>query len=597
MTNASNLPLRILFILVLGLSSFQIFSQTDADLYCTANNGCGTYISDVTIGTLVNNGTACSSNGYGNYTTMSYSAVTGSVFNISVTASGATGTSVLKIYIDWNKDYDLTDAGESIALNGSPGAGPYTANVTVPMNANIGFTRIRIRIGNNTVTPCTYAAVGETEDYTLNILPAITVNSVSPSILCVGSQVYVAYTTTITFNPGNVFTLQLSDDYGSFASPTDIGTISNTGSGVMTAVIPNTVFFGTAYRLRIVANDPVCTSLDNGQDLIVSMPPDLQLNPPTICAPVSVDITTIWTDINYTNCVVNYWADEACTLPIADPTSITVSGTYYIQAIEVDGGCIDIEPVVVAISESPVVYAGSNQVMIEGDSVQLTGSATGGTTPYTVTWFPVEGLSNSTIFQPWAYPNGTITYTLIVTDVHGCVGTDDVIVAVGSGLTGTVQGNVKYANNASTPMTNTTVYLKNSIGVIVYQTTTDANGNYGIIDVSPGTYTLSASCSKPWGGVNAIDALLIMKHFVAMTPLSGIKLTVADVDGSGFVNAIDALTAMKRFVGMQTSFVVGNWAFEEFSVTVDFSQTITQNIKALCFGDVDGSFTPSLIAD
>jgi hypothetical protein len=111
--------------------------------------------------------------------------------------------------------------------------------------------------------------------------------------------------------------------------------------------------------------------------------------------------------------------------------------------------------------------------------------------------------------------------------------------------------------------------------------------------VNQGAYKVSVTSTKPWGGANAVDALLIMKHFVAMSLLTGINLTVADVDGSGYANAVDALTTMKRFVGMQSYFSVGDWSFQEFWVTVGPGQTITQNIKGLCTGDVDNSFIPA----
>src|SRR6267154_21370 len=40
----------------------------------------------------------------------------------------------------------------------------------------------------------------------------------------------VAFSFTGTFNPGNIFTAQLSDDIGSFASPVILGTLSFAGA-------------------------------------------------------------------------------------------------------------------------------------------------------------------------------------------------------------------------------------------------------------------------------------------------------------------------------------------------------------------------------
>ena len=74
--------------------------------------------------------------------------------------------------------------------------------------------------------------------------------------------------------------------------------------------------------------------------------------------------------------------------------------------------------------------------------VVITGSASGGTSPFTYSWSPTTGLDNPNIAQPTASPTTTTTYTLTVTGDDGCTDTDDVIVYVNSNYTtpGTVTG-------------------------------------------------------------------------------------------------------------------------------------------------------------
>ena len=88
----------------------------------------------------------------------------------------------------------------------------------------------------------------------------ITVGTVTPTSLCAGDLIVVPYTRTGAFNAGNVFTAQLSDATGSFAVPTDIGTIISTNSGTIAATIPPATPNGTNYRIRIVSSDPAVTS-------------------------------------------------------------------------------------------------------------------------------------------------------------------------------------------------------------------------------------------------------------------------------------------------------------------------------------------------
>ncbi|HLP20241.1 MAG TPA: PCMD domain-containing protein, partial [Chitinophagales bacterium] len=83
------------------------------------------------------------------------------------------------------------------------------------------------------------------------------------------ATVSVPFTTSGTFNNGNVFTAQLSDDAGQFGSPTPIGTLTATISGTITATIPHTTTAGAGYRIRVVSSSPVVLGSDNGADITV----------------------------------------------------------------------------------------------------------------------------------------------------------------------------------------------------------------------------------------------------------------------------------------------------------------------------------------
>lgn len=83
------------------------------------------------------------------------------------------------------------------------------------------------------------------------------------------ATVSVPYTTSGTFNSGNTFTAQLSDASGSFTSPTNIGSVSATTSGTVTASIPSSTLAGTGYRIRVISTNPVVLGSDNGTDLTV----------------------------------------------------------------------------------------------------------------------------------------------------------------------------------------------------------------------------------------------------------------------------------------------------------------------------------------
>ena len=156
---------------------------------------------------------------------------------------------------------------------------------------------------------------------------------------------------------------------------------------------------------------------------------------------------------------------------------------------------------------------------------------------------------------------------------------------------GSVTGLVRYGNNAQTALNNSTVLLKNTLGATVATATSGSNGSFSMNNVVPGSYTLEVSTTKPWGGVTASDALLAVRHATGAVLQTGLRLVACDVNGNGAVNSGDALLINRRFSGSITTFSVGSWYFQQPAVTVT-SGALTQNISAICYGDVNASYSP-----
>jgi PKD repeat protein len=166
-----------------------------------------------------------------------------------------------------------------------------------------------------------------------------------------------------------------------------------------------------------------------------------------------------------------------------------------------------------------------------------------------------------------------------------------------------VSGEVTYDNAIFSPLSNIPVSLYSG-NTLVATATTTSTGHYEFDSLAPGVYHIHCASDAPWGGVNAADALLILKHFVGMTFLHGLPLAAANVDGSVSVNATDALLTARRFVGMINSFAVGDWVFEKPNIILNANMNFVVNIKGLCYGDVNGSNTlqglkngPSLVLE
>jgi hypothetical protein len=127
-------------------------------------------------------------------------------------------------------------------------------------------------------------------------------------------------------------------------------------------------------------------------------------------------------------------------------------------------------------------------------------------------------------------------------------------------------------------------------------TLSDGAGNYTLSLTGGGSYTVTptkAALAPGSSGINTVDVIAVQQHFLNITPLTGCRLTAADVNGNGRVDTID-VTAINRFYLGQTSGIgnVGKYQFIPTSRSypgIGGNQT-GQNYDALIFGDVASHF-------
>jgi len=99
--------------------------------------------------------------------------------------------------------------------------------------------------------------------------PTVTTSSISGSPFCPSDLIDIPYTVANAFNGGNVFTAELSDSLGDFSTPTNIGSVNGTVSGIIYTVLSANAEPGTGYRIRVTASDPSTSGVDNGLDLVI----------------------------------------------------------------------------------------------------------------------------------------------------------------------------------------------------------------------------------------------------------------------------------------------------------------------------------------
>ncbi|MFN4812772.1 MAG: T9SS type A sorting domain-containing protein [Bacteroidota bacterium] len=101
----------------------------------------------------------------------------------------------------------------------------------------------------------------------------IVIDTITSIPFCKLDTFQVYYTATGTYNPGNVFDVQLSDSVGNFTNAVLIGQLTSTASsGFISCVVPSTVLNGLGYRMRIQSSDLPATSNDNGFNIPIVSP-------------------------------------------------------------------------------------------------------------------------------------------------------------------------------------------------------------------------------------------------------------------------------------------------------------------------------------
>lgn len=329
-------------------------------------------------------------------------------WNVSGTTASPISTANVKISLS-------TDGGNTfptVLLASTPNDG--SQSITVPA---VATTQARIKV--EAVGNIFFDMSNANFTITSSAFTSITTSSIAVTNYCAGSSLNVSFSTNGSANAGNVFTAQLSNSSGSFASPVNIGTLTSTSAGTITCALPSGTSTGTGYRIRVVSSNPVVTGSDNGANLTISGQVGAAGNPQsaftTYCAniPITITVGTI------TNATTYNW-------------TVTNGGV-------INSGQGTTQITVVYPSGQPTT---SSTISVYGSNANCTGSTgsttlTISTTPNTPTANAVSGCANTSInlsgspaavpgsttasysvANPYSGPSTTYTYTL--TTPFGC---------------------------------------------------------------------------------------------------------------------------------------------------------------------------------
>uniref|UniRef100_UPI0026098737 T9SS type B sorting domain-containing protein n=1 Tax=Flavobacterium sp. TaxID=239 RepID=UPI0026098737 len=173
-----------------------------------------------------------------------------------------------------------------------------------------------------------------------------------------------------------------------------------------------------------------CTDIEAVVVTINPTPVLVITNPAAVCAPTTIDITAAAVTAGSTGGgVLSYWVDAAATAtPLATPSAVATSGTYYIKSTV--GSCTDIEPVVVTINPTPVLVITNPPAACAPNTVNITAAAvTAGSTGGGVLTYWVDAAATTT---PLATPSAVATSGTyyIKSSLGSCTDIEPVVVVI-----------------------------------------------------------------------------------------------------------------------------------------------------------------------
>ncbi|HAS46275.1 MAG TPA: hypothetical protein DCS93_37690 [Microscillaceae bacterium] len=230
---------------IINAGGQQVTSEDDFVVYCIsgATNPADSRIDSVGFGDIQNvTDTACAI--YSDFTNVSTKVVAGATYPLGVKAGtcGGNFSKIVKVFIDWNQDGDFDDDNELLGTSTAivePGV--FDTLVTIPADAKLGKTRMRI-VARETTLPdvvqsCDLFTWGETEDYTIEVLPTPVLKTFYPKKGVVGTPVFVLGEDLLPFPASEAYKLKFNGVASTIKFHKDFKIVTRVPAGATTGKI------------------------------------------------------------------------------------------------------------------------------------------------------------------------------------------------------------------------------------------------------------------------------------------------------------------------------------------------------------------------
>lgn len=475
-----------------------------------------------------------------------------------------------------------------------------TGTTTTTFTPNFGSAGTYYVVCESTYpAPC---GVVTSNEVVINVVSnTITTSAISGSPFCAGASVSVPYTIAGTYTGGNVFTAQLSNSSGSFASPTDIGTATSTAAGTITATIPAGATTGAGYRIRVISTTPAITGNDNGTNLTINaqVTPSVTIAITTGANPSCTGSTVIFTPTPTNGGTPSYqWKVNG---------SNTLTGSTYSTTTLTTGDVVSCVMTTSATCPSVSTATSTGITMTVNAVPSISGTlAVCGSTTTTLTGSPAGGTwssgtpANATVVSGTGVVTGVATGTSVITYTYsGCSNTATVNVTaptITGTLTTTPGGNTTLTGaptGGTWSSADDAIATINSSGVVAgvaegsVNITYTASGCSKTVSVTisngpcldEGFTSYTAPAGWTFTGITSGSTYTSATYFGLASPSIKLENTGQRIETPTFTNAAELSFYCFVQTGFTSSLLIEGWDGSTW-LTIDNNSTLPQSDAA-----------------
>ena len=252
---------------------------------------------------------------------------------------------------------------------------------------------------------------------------------------CQEDSFYVDFTPTYkgigTYTSGNTFTVQMSDSNGSFANPTDLGSVStSTPPNSIHAAVPSGQYADSGYLVRLASSSPQVYSYFTKKIEVLSTPNTTLIGGNLLTGCVGTDILL---RLPYNADYTYYFSTTVDIRTIDSTTYATKSSSdtsFIITMLVTDtrSGCMSIDIIDVNILDNLSLDGlADTATMCEGDTITIAS----GNSPFRYSWSGSPDLSGINTAAPRFYGKTSTQINVLVADSSNvCSGVDSIHIKV-----------------------------------------------------------------------------------------------------------------------------------------------------------------------